>query len=441
MKCPRQGIWSTRPKCSRTTASNVTIAKLPNIANDDDDNDKSLHFAPQGNYPHSNANVIKDNDDSTKDANLSCFAAFADKQMGTLYNDFTGAFPFISFEGNVCFLIVYHYESNAILALPILGFSNNVIFAAFKQQYKLLESIGFVIKFDMMDNQASNVRKQYLTPKHCELMLVEPNNHQVNAAERAIQTFKDHFVSALATTDSKFPLQLWDRLAPHVETLLNMLRPSRIDPTKSAYEVLNCPYNWDRFPLAPHGCKAVIYETPESHTSWGSCCTDAWYVGPSLNHYQCNQYFAPETRADRISGSVELFPQHCQVPYLMWNEHLQEVITELVTTLNKLPPKKWARVLTKVQQKLAPGNQRQYQGTLTQPTHKWLLPHGDLQLQPNIPPPEQNMEQRVENNSKHSGEHRVEPPLTRITDAPAIITAPNPTAPRRLRHTKQSHSC
>jgi hypothetical protein len=40
----------------------------------------------------------------------------------------------------------------------------------------------------------------------------------------------------------------------------------------------------------------------------------------------------------------------------MWNKHLQEVIMELVTTLNELPPKKQARVLTKVQQKLATGN-------------------------------------------------------------------------------------
>jgi hypothetical protein len=118
-----------------------------------------LQFAPQGNYLHSNANVIEDDNDSTKDANLFCFAAFSDKQMGTLYNDLTGAFPFISREGNICFLIVYHYESNAILALPISGFSNDVIFAAFKQQYELMESKGFVIKFSMMDNQASNVIK------------------------------------------------------------------------------------------------------------------------------------------------------------------------------------------------------------------------------------------------------------------------------------------
>ncbi len=69
-------------------------------------------------------------------------------------------------------------------------------------------------------------------------MLVEPHNHRVNAAERAIQTFKDHFISALATTDSKFPLQLWDKLTSQVETTLNLMQASRINPRISAYEAI-----------------------------------------------------------------------------------------------------------------------------------------------------------------------------------------------------------
>ncbi len=66
-----------------------------------------------------------------------------------------------------------------------------------------------------MDNQASRVIKKYLTKQQCNNLLVEPNNHRVNVVEHAIQTFKAHFISALATTDSNFPLQLWDCLTPH----------------------------------------------------------------------------------------------------------------------------------------------------------------------------------------------------------------------------------
>ncbi len=59
-----------------------------------------------------------------------------------------------------------------------------------------------------MDNQASRQIKRFLTQNMCNLLIMEPHNHHVNAAKCAIQTFKDHFVSALATTDSEFPLQL-----------------------------------------------------------------------------------------------------------------------------------------------------------------------------------------------------------------------------------------
>ena len=136
-------------------------------------------------------NVIEDDamTNITLNANLYCFAAFADKHTGKIYNDLTGTFPFMSLQGNVCFLVVYHYESNAILALPIAGFSDDVIFRAYKEIYEMIESKGFVIRFNVMDNQASKVIKKFLTPRQCELMLVEPNNHRVNAAERAIQTF------------------------------------------------------------------------------------------------------------------------------------------------------------------------------------------------------------------------------------------------------------
>ena len=150
--------------------------------------------------------IIEDDDSSV--GNIFCFAAFADKRTGVLYNDLTGSFPYMSLEGNVCYLIVYHYESIAILGLPISGFDDNTVFAANKTQFEFLESKGFKIKLNVMDNQCTKQIKKIITDKGCELMLVEPHNHRVNAAKHAIQTFKDHFISTLATTNSESPLHL-----------------------------------------------------------------------------------------------------------------------------------------------------------------------------------------------------------------------------------------
>jgi hypothetical protein len=118
----------------------------------------------------------------------------------------------------------------------------------------------------------------------------------------------------------------------------------------------------------------------------------------------------------------------------MWNEHLQEVINELVTTLNKHPPEKWTCILTKVQQPIASPMRNHSGRALTHKSHDWLLPPGDAQRQPYISPHEQRVEQRVtEVTIDHVPEQRVPAPIPRITDNPAIMTAPNPTAPRRLK--------
>jgi hypothetical protein len=146
-----------------------------------------------------------------------------------MYNDLSGNFPFMSLDGSVCFLVMYHYEGNAIFAIPIAGLNNVTIFEAYKKKFDELTAKGLRVKLNIMDNQATKHIKKFLTEEQCKLQLVEPHNHRMNAAERAIQTWKDAFIAALATTDRDFPIQLWDRIAPQVQDSLNLLRASRID--------------------------------------------------------------------------------------------------------------------------------------------------------------------------------------------------------------------
>jgi hypothetical protein len=169
------------------------------IAKADDDSDVSFPI----DVPATFANVIKNGNNSH--ANVFVFAAFADKRTGIIYSDPTRMFSFMSLEGNICFLIIYHYDTNAILALPISNFSNESILSAHQQQFELLELKGHKIKLNVMDNQASQVIMKYLTLKQCNNLLIEPNNHRVNTAEQTFQTFRAHFISALTTTNSKFP--------------------------------------------------------------------------------------------------------------------------------------------------------------------------------------------------------------------------------------------
>ena len=73
-------------------------------------------------------------------AGVFCFGAFADKNTGTVYNDCTGNFPFMSLDGNVCFFVMYHYETNAIFAMPIPRLDLDSILAAYKENFEYLIS-------------------------------------------------------------------------------------------------------------------------------------------------------------------------------------------------------------------------------------------------------------------------------------------------------------
>jgi hypothetical protein len=99
-------------------------------------------------------NLIGDNGNESI-AKVFCFGAFADKNSGIVYHDLTGSFPFMSYDGSICFFILYHYESNVILGTPIAGLDNISIFEAYKKQFENLEAKGFKPKLNVMDNQAT----------------------------------------------------------------------------------------------------------------------------------------------------------------------------------------------------------------------------------------------------------------------------------------------
>jgi hypothetical protein len=184
----------------------------PNMHDDDDDSNVNPRF-----------NLINDINDHSI-ANIFCFRAFADKITGVAYNDCTGEFPFMSLDGNVCVFVMYHYETNANSATPIPGLDSTSILDAYRNNFEYLSEKGYKPKLNVMDNQATKVIMAYLTLHQVSLQLIKPHNHQVNAAERAIQTFKNCFIGALGTTDANFPIQLWDKLAPQVQDSINLLQ-------------------------------------------------------------------------------------------------------------------------------------------------------------------------------------------------------------------------
>ncbi len=136
-----------------------------------------------------------------------------------------------------------------------------------------------------MDNECSIAVEQYICSEKINIQLVPLHNHQANANERAIATFKEHFIATLATVDQLCPLQLWDEFRPQVELTLNMLHFSCRNPKISANQEVYGAFDFNKTPLAPLGTKALICDDPTSQALWAPHATDGYYVGPAPNHY------------------------------------------------------------------------------------------------------------------------------------------------------------
>jgi hypothetical protein len=150
-----------------------------------------------------------------------------------------------------------------------------------------------------------------------QYQLVPPHIHRRNAAERAIRTWKNHFIAGLCSIDTDFPQHLWDRLTDQAQMTLNLLRPSRRNPHISAYTALEGTFDFNRTPMAPPGTKVLIHEKSGQRQSWDPHATEGWYLGPANDHYRCYRVFTNKTKAERIIDTIECFPQHTTVPYII----------------------------------------------------------------------------------------------------------------------------
>jgi hypothetical protein len=99
MKRPRHGILSTTPKRKNSlgdqTPNIVLELMIPAL----------LPMQPMVHDPNM-PNLIGDKGDNETIANVFCFGAFAEKHSGVVYNNLTGAFPFMSLDGCVFFCTV-----------------------------------------------------------------------------------------------------------------------------------------------------------------------------------------------------------------------------------------------------------------------------------------------------------------------------------------------
>ena len=219
---------------------------------------------------------------------------------GKLYTDLTGQFPIQSSRGHKYILVAYNYDSNLIHVKPLKSRHDNDTIKAYEEIYAKLTSQGLKPKLHWLDNEASKALKNFIAKEHTEYQLTPPHIHRRKTAERAIRTFKNHFVSGLCSVDKNFSLHLWCRLLDQVELTLNMLRTSRINPNLSTHEQINGTNDFNATPLAPPGTRCIAHEKSCQRGTRAPHRQPGWYVGAAPEHYRCYHIYIPKTQGTSL---------------------------------------------------------------------------------------------------------------------------------------------
>ena len=121
---------------------------------------------------------------------------------------------------------------------------------------------GHQFDVQILYKEVSKYFKRTILEYWCATYQLVPSNvHQRNIAERAIRTFKAHFLSVLAGLGSTFHRFMRDNLLAQIELTLNLLRQATLNPSILSWKYFNGAFDYSATPLGPIGCKIIIHTT------------------------------------------------------------------------------------------------------------------------------------------------------------------------------------
>jgi hypothetical protein len=85
--------------------------------------------------------------------------------------------------------------------------------------------------------------------------------------------------------------------------------------------------------MASPGTRIIAHETPSRRRTWAPHGQDGWYVGPSLEQYQCYTVYINKTRGELIAETVDFFPEKFKLQFLSTQELATQASKELTHAL------------------------------------------------------------------------------------------------------------
>ena len=250
-----------------------------------------------------------------------------------LFSDPTGRFPVTAKDGSQYLLVSVYKKYIHVETMP--SRTTSALLQAYTTTHRWFRNHGHHLKIQILDNENPRALQDHFDTLQIKWQMVTPFKKRTNKAERAIQTFKRHFLSILSSTHPSFPLNHWPELLEQTEYTLNMLRPWADQPSISAYHgIFREPYNFLAHPMAPLGTLIVVHDTQRE--TWDNFGQVGYYLGPSYHHYRNYRCLITETDSIRTSDNIILYPAPLVLPGASRFDKLL-ALTEELTQLSIRP--------------------------------------------------------------------------------------------------------
>ena len=99
------------------------------------------------------------------------------------------------------------------------------------------------------------IRETHMTFQNVPL----DDNHR-NLADKAIQTWKDHFIGVMSGTAEAFPAHLWCQKISQAEQQVFLFRKSNINTKVSAYSQVYGTHDYNASPFVTIGMETLVHD-------------------------------------------------------------------------------------------------------------------------------------------------------------------------------------
>ena len=105
-------------------------------------------------------------------------------------------------------MVIHEIGGNSTWVEPMKNKTQGEMIKAQCNTLKRMKLQGIVSLHQILYNEMSGGYKEEILATKLSYQLVPPDDHRRNISKRAIQTWKNHFVSVLDGTAATFPLHL-----------------------------------------------------------------------------------------------------------------------------------------------------------------------------------------------------------------------------------------